>query len=310
MSKDYRRLWNGVTGASDEGKAVRTLTKILLDKEGRTFILKLEHNDAELCINILDRVSCHSYPLPSCRLRWFLQGLVGHSLKAIEKQAFFITLKRLAGIHGRLPDSMMITEEIKVSDKIVASGGFADIRTGTYMGHLVALKTLRVKDEDDFLKIRKVSVHDIFVYLKCSSNHPFQQFCKEVILWNTLSHPNILKLIGVRGDMDKGEFITVSEWMAHGNIMEYIRNNHANRLELVRGFAAPATSFTKMSQKLYGAAQGLSYLHDYAGLTHGDIKGVRITLLHSYSPSLISSRQIFTCPTTTHHVLVSGTSVL
>ena len=34
--------------------------------------------------------------------------------------------------------------------------------------------------------------------------------------------------------MEKGQLITVSEWMEHGNIMEYIKNNHANRLELVR----------------------------------------------------------------------------
>ena len=75
-----------------------------------------------------------------------------------------------------------------------------------------------------------------------------QSFCKEVVLWKTLSHPNILTLVGVQGDMEKGQFVTVSEWMAHGNIMEYIKSNHTNRLELVRGFAFPATPFTKMRQ--------------------------------------------------------------
>ena len=55
-----------------------------------------------------------------------------------------------------------------------------------------------------------------------------------------------MKLAGVHGDMDKGQFITVSELMVHGNIMEYIRKNRVNRLELVRGFTVPATSFTKM----------------------------------------------------------------
>ena len=37
--------------------------------------------------------------------------------------------------------------------------------------------------------------------------------------------------------MDKGQFITVSEWTAHGNVMEYTGKNHINRLELARGFA-------------------------------------------------------------------------
>ena len=60
-----------------------------------------------------------------------------------------------------------------------------------------------------------------------------QQFCKEVILWNSLSHPNVLKLVGVLGGIDQYQFATVSEWMAHGNIMEYIRKKATNRLELV-----------------------------------------------------------------------------
>ena len=38
---------------------------------------------------------------------------------------------------------MKITERIEVEDKILASGGFSDVRRGRYMGHLVAVKTLR-----------------------------------------------------------------------------------------------------------------------------------------------------------------------
>ena len=46
-----------MASTSDEGKAVRTLVKIVLDKEGRAFILELERNCAELCMEVLDRVS-------------------------------------------------------------------------------------------------------------------------------------------------------------------------------------------------------------------------------------------------------------
>ena len=52
---------------------------------------------------------------------------------------------------------MILTERIEVSDKIIASGGFADVRTGEFMGGLVAVKTIRVAEKDDILKIRKVS---------------------------------------------------------------------------------------------------------------------------------------------------------
>ena len=100
-----------------------------------------------------------------------------------------------------------------------------------------------------------------------------QQFCREVVLWNSLSHPNVLGLVGVQGDMDKGQFITVSEWMAHGNVMEYIGKNHVNRLELVRAFTVLALLSLRYDEQLYGAAQGLEYLHG-ASLTHGDLKGV------------------------------------
>jgi len=84
-----------------------------------------------------------------------------HKLNTDEKQAFFVTLRRLAGTYGRLPDSMVITEKIEVEDKILANGGFADVRIGKYTGHLVAVKKLRVAETDNFVKIRKVGTNDI-----------------------------------------------------------------------------------------------------------------------------------------------------
>jgi len=76
-----------------------------------------------------------------------------------------------------------------------------------------------------------------------------QQFYKEVVLWSTLSHPNVLGLVGVQEDINKRQLITVSELMVRGNIMQYIGENHANRLELVRDFATTlTTSFAKIQQ--------------------------------------------------------------
>jgi hypothetical protein len=63
--KDYGRLLQSVTDTADEGKAVRILAEILLDKEGRAFISNLEHKEAELCIEILDHVSRDMPPSPS-----------------------------------------------------------------------------------------------------------------------------------------------------------------------------------------------------------------------------------------------------
>ena len=53
---------------TDESKAVRTLADILADREGRTFVSRLERKDVGLCIEILDRVSHNLRPLPAFAL--------------------------------------------------------------------------------------------------------------------------------------------------------------------------------------------------------------------------------------------------
>ena len=88
-----------------------------------------------------------------------------------------------------------------------------------------------------------------------------QKFCKEVVLWNSLSHPNILKLFGVLGGIGQYQFATVSEWMVHGTIMEYIRENATNRLELGRVFIFRGERFpnlTSVTAARCGARAGVS----------------------------------------------------
>ena len=74
MSKDYGKLWGRVANTTDEGKAVRTLAEILADKEGRAFISHLGRENAELCMEILDHVSCDPYLLPSIVVSDSLSG--------------------------------------------------------------------------------------------------------------------------------------------------------------------------------------------------------------------------------------------
>ena len=47
------------------------------------------------------------------------------------------------------------------------------------------------------------------------------------------SHPNVLKLIAVDIGPENRDFSMISEFMVHGNIVEYIRVNEANRIRLV-----------------------------------------------------------------------------
>lgn len=54
--------------------------------------------------------------------------------------------------------------------------------------------------------------------------------------WKALSHPNVLPLLGVT--MGNNHFAMASEWMANGNINEYIQaNKDANRFELVGSYS-------------------------------------------------------------------------
>ena len=246
MAKDYQQLWKGFTNAADEAEGVRALAEIVINSGGRAFILRLESKDVALCVETLDHVSCDLHLPPFPHLRWSRQGVAKHNLKTVEKNAFLLTLRRLAERHDLLPDRMMIREKIEVSDKIVASGGFGDVRPGVYMGGSVAVKTVRIASRNNLQKIRKVRICGVSVFA-CGTASTIlpQRFYREAVLWDYLSHPNVLKLVGVQENVEKGQFITVSEWMAHGTIMDYIKKNHTNRLELVRGFTSP-NPFTEM----------------------------------------------------------------
>ena len=60
-----------------------------------------------------------------------------------------------------------------------------------------------------------------------------QRFCKEVLAWRTLQHPNVLPLIGV--SISETRFAMVSDWMENGNLSEFVKKSpNVNRLELVR----------------------------------------------------------------------------
>ena len=53
------------------------------------------------------------------------------------------------------------------------------------------------------------------------------------MVWKTLSHPNILPLLGVTRTWNR--FVLVSEWMENSNINVFVKvHPDANRLGLVR----------------------------------------------------------------------------
>jgi len=74
----------------------------------------------------------------------------------------------------------------------------------------------------------------------------------------------------------------VSEWMANGNIMEYVRNNAGNHLKLV-GCNRTFCYHSLNTIQLADAVEGLKYLHN-ANIVHGDLKGVSLSVRISRIP--------------------------
>ena len=94
-------------------------------------------------------------------------------------------------------------------------------------------------------------------------------------MWKSLSHPNVLNLVGVR--LDEVRCSIVSEWMLNGNITVYVRRNAGNHLKLV-GYNLTTLSRRSLDTfQIVDAVEGLKYLHG-ANIVHGDLKGVSLSV--------------------------------
>ncbi|KAF9644194.1 kinase-like protein, partial [Thelephora ganbajun] len=148
-------------------------------------------------------------------------------------------LSKICKAQRIIPASYILQERFIHVGSAHGRGGFADVSNGKYLGCSVAIKRLRMSQED--------------------SDRIFKRLCREVIVWKHLSHPNILPLLGVSVSIDPHCFCILSEWMPHGNVMQYARSNpEANRLKL-----------------LSDVASGVIYLHKLK-VVHGDLKGANV----------------------------------
>ena len=77
----------------------------------------------------------------------------------------FIFLRKLCGRIGHLPSSYLLSDKFDSSGIPRASDRFTEVRMGLFKGKDVAVKTLRVSEVDDKVKIRKVRT-------QATSSHP------------------------------------------------------------------------------------------------------------------------------------------
>ena len=151
-----------------------------------------------------------------------------------------------------LPTSYVLWQAFMRVGKVRCCSGFVDVSEGEYLGHRVAIKHLRFRMEDAFNKVFKVQV--VIYLIAYRRSVCTQRFCREIISWKYLSHPNILPLLGVSISTDPRGFRIISDWMQNGDVMRYTRTNpKANRLRLVSPLAIPSrvpTSFLRTSSCL------------------------------------------------------------
>ncbi|KIO26986.1 hypothetical protein M407DRAFT_195985, partial [Tulasnella calospora MUT 4182] len=85
------------------------------------------------------------------------------------------------------------------------------------------------------------------------------RFKRQVNIWRTLKHPNILPLLGVC-ELDKNRpMYLISPWMKYGNVKHYLKKfPEADKLKLI-----------------HEVALGLQYLHSIA-ILHGNLNGTNV----------------------------------
>lgn len=111
------------------------------------------------------------------------------------------------------------------------TGGFSIVSEGTYEGYRVAIKVLQVYS-NNLNAVLSVSDRHTICFFPLTRMNPPQGFCREVVAWKHLRHPNILPLLGVT--VAENRFVMISEWMDNGNINEFVRKEFdANRTALV-----------------------------------------------------------------------------
>ena len=110
------------------------------------------------------------------------------------------TLCKICGHHALLPSPFQISICFDRSEEALYSGGYADVWMGKHQGHKVAVKVLKVYSTSNLDKITsvrhhprlfKVCIEELMVIVIA------QTFCKEVVTWKNLCHPNVLPLMGL-----------------------------------------------------------------------------------------------------------------
>ncbi|KXN91155.1 putative serine/threonine-protein kinase drkB [Leucoagaricus sp. SymC.cos] len=221
----YRKADKTIEPLAEETclQVLSNVSPLLGRQEVRQIIKNSEAKDMHMMIEFLDKALRHP-------------DFIG------DKGKVTYLLCRMTAETKRFPQSYRL-HSVKYSQSVVGEGGFAQVREGKWHGRTICLKLRRSTDTPvmgNQARIEKI-------------------FMKEFVMWAHFLHPNVLPFYGVI--LVKGEPASISPWMKHGNIRQYIQ-------------AHPVVSRLPF---ILDTLNGLAYLHK-SGVVHGDIKGENVLI--------------------------------
>ncbi|KAN0138399.1 Protein kinase-like domain containing protein [Lactarius tabidus] len=166
-----------------------------------------------------------------------------HSSANTLDREFIVTgieaLRRLSkGADLGLPSWTITWLEVEL-EKQVGFGSFSDVYRGTWRKRTVAVKVL-------------------------DKTTPPKIFLREVKIWKSLNHPNVLKLFGASSASGDPPWFLVCKYYPQGNLVKYLKGlSHADptRIDAVK--------------MIHEISKGMAYLHGQ-GVLHGDLKAANI----------------------------------
>ncbi|KAF9469341.1 kinase-like domain-containing protein [Collybia nuda] len=188
-------------------------------------VLTLKGDDAHSFLTLLETIMS--------------KGLLGTYEAGRKARRLLVKLSETSEI---IPASVLIRGLTLVENQPVSGGGFADIYRARYQGQEVALKHLRVRQDQDSHRIRRA-------------------FGREALVWQQLKHPSVLTFLGIDSEIFPSSLCMVSPWMKHGTILDLRAVNGPSNINIER--------------RLIEIAGGLEYLHA-EGVIHGDLRGANI----------------------------------
>jgi serine/threonine protein kinase len=104
-------------------------------------------------------------------------------------------------------------------------GGFGCVFEGEYQGARVALKVLYKVRRDDVRMNALPAMTN--ANLSC-----LQDFCREALVWRSLSHPFIMPLLGI--NEEQSLYFLVSPYMENGTLADWRNNANPSPTEIER----------------------------------------------------------------------------